>query len=244
MPPADRPLVFTKCAFVWDQGGNLSICLRPESLRRAHRDHAAGRLDAAAFRAEQERSIREAVALQESLGFRAATDGEFRRVSYWSHFVAAVDGLAKILAPGGVLCAGVGAVPGTAPTAEVDRLSALYGVGSDLVLRNLPPVRIHRFCWTPGSPAVADRLVPVSRPSSVPLTSGMHIDSNGVAAAGILAGQPGGHPVGHHDDVAPDRLSRVELVADLAEVLVVGVDVLVVVDRDAGLFHEPVERGM
>jgi phosphatidylserine decarboxylase len=101
---------------------------------------------------------------------------------------ATVDGLAKILAPGGVLCVGVGAVPGTAPTAEVDRLSALYGVGSDLVLRNLPPVRIHRFCWTPGSPAAADRLVPVSRPSSVPLTPGMHIDSNGVAAAGILAG--------------------------------------------------------
>jgi aryl-alcohol dehydrogenase-like predicted oxidoreductase len=33
MPPADRPLVFTKCAFVWDEAGNISVCLRPESLR-------------------------------------------------------------------------------------------------------------------------------------------------------------------------------------------------------------------
>ena len=28
---------------------------------------------------------------------------------------------------------------------EIDRQVALYGVGSDLVLRNVPPVRVHRL---------------------------------------------------------------------------------------------------
>jgi 5-methyltetrahydropteroyltriglutamate--homocysteine methyltransferase len=72
---------------------HIGSLLRPESLRKAHREHAEGRIDAAAFRAEQDRAVREVVALQESLGFRAVTDGEFRRVSYWAHFVEATDGL-------------------------------------------------------------------------------------------------------------------------------------------------------
>ena len=72
---------------------HVGSLLRPDSLRRAFRDFSAGRIDAAAFRAEQDRSIREVVALQEGLGFRAVNDGEFRRVSYWAHFVEATDGL-------------------------------------------------------------------------------------------------------------------------------------------------------
>jgi methionine synthase II (cobalamin-independent) len=72
---------------------HVGSLLRPEALRRAHRDHAAGRIDDASFCAAQDASVRDAVALQESLGFKAVTDGEFRRASYWSHFVGAVDGL-------------------------------------------------------------------------------------------------------------------------------------------------------
>ena len=72
---------------------HVGSLLRPESLRRAYREFSDGRIDAAAFRAEQERSIREVVALQEQLGFRAVNDGEFRRVSYWAHFVEATEGL-------------------------------------------------------------------------------------------------------------------------------------------------------
>ena len=72
---------------------HVGSLLRPEALRRAHRDHAAGRIDDDAFRAAQDAAVRDAVALQESLGFRAVTDGEFRRASYWSHFVEAVEGL-------------------------------------------------------------------------------------------------------------------------------------------------------
>ncbi|HLU32799.1 MAG TPA: phosphatidylserine decarboxylase [Natronosporangium sp.] len=102
-----------------------------------------------------------------------------------------LDGLAKLLKPGGVLAV---AVPALLPTggvgaaAELDRQSALYGAGSDLILRNLPPVRVHRLRWTPGDPALAERMLPVTRPSSIPLTRDLHLDSHGVAAAGITAG--------------------------------------------------------
>jgi methionine synthase II (cobalamin-independent) len=46
------------------------------------------------YREIQDQAIRDAVALQEELGFAVVTDGEFRRSASWSHFVAAVDGLA------------------------------------------------------------------------------------------------------------------------------------------------------
>lgn len=101
-----------------------------------------------------------------------------------------LDTLAKHLAPGGVLTAAVAAVPGwsSGATAELDRQSALYGVGSDLVLRNLPPLRVHRLSWTTPPAELADTLVPVDRPASVPLTRHLRVDSNGVAAAGLAAG--------------------------------------------------------
>ena len=53
--------------------------LRPESLMTAVRDFRDGRIDADAYRAAQDGAIREIIALQESVGLRSATDGEFRR---------------------------------------------------------------------------------------------------------------------------------------------------------------------
>ncbi len=72
--------------------------------------------------------------------------------------------------------------------AELDRQGVLYGVGNDLVLRNNPPVRVYRLRFTPAEAAAAEQLAPAYRPSSVPLSRDMHIDSNGVAAAGIALG--------------------------------------------------------
>lgn len=101
-----------------------------------------------------------------------------------------LDGLAKHLNPGGVVCAAVAAASFLAGDAgaELERQAALYGVGSDLVLRNVPPVRVHRLRYTPVEAALAEDLVPLERPSSVRLTRSMHIDSNGVAAAAICLG--------------------------------------------------------
>jgi phosphatidylserine decarboxylase len=101
-----------------------------------------------------------------------------------------LDELGKHLADGGVLALAVLAVPGldSGATGELDRQQAFSGAGTDLVLRNTPPVRVHRLRYTPGRVASARRLTPAYRPSSVQLTRTMNIDSNGVAAFGIVAG--------------------------------------------------------
>lgn len=101
---------------------------------------------------------------------------------------ALIESLAKYLADGAVLS--VATAPGrtAGAAAELDRQGALHGVGVDLVLRNSPPVRVFRLRFTPADAASAERLAPAYRPSSVPLTRSMHIDSNGVAAAGISLG--------------------------------------------------------
>jgi phosphatidylserine decarboxylase len=101
-----------------------------------------------------------------------------------------VDQLSKLVAEGGLLVIAAVALPGLAggATDELDRIAARQGVGSDLVLRNTPPLRVHRLRFTEADPAVAAKLSPAFRPSSVPLFGSMNIDSNGVAAAGITLG--------------------------------------------------------
>lgn len=101
-----------------------------------------------------------------------------------------VDQLSKVVAPGGMLVIAAVALPGLSggATDELDRIAARQGVGSDLVLRNTPPVRIHRLRFSEADVAVADKLSPAYHPSSVPLFGSMNIDSNGVAAAGICLG--------------------------------------------------------
>ncbi len=72
---------------------HVGSLLRPSELRRAFRDRRSGTIEAAEFSALQDRAIDQAVALQERAGLDVVTDGEFRRASYWSHFVERVDGL-------------------------------------------------------------------------------------------------------------------------------------------------------
>ncbi len=98
-----------------------------------------------------------------------------------------LDEVGKHLAKGGVLCVAVLAAFDAAAE-ELARQADFCGVGSDLVLRNAPPLRVHRLRYTPAATTTAQRLLPAERPSSVPLVGRMHIDSNGVAAAGIALG--------------------------------------------------------
>jgi phosphatidylserine decarboxylase len=106
---------------------------------------------------------------------------------------SAIDGLTKYLAEGGVLSLAAPVVPGftRGAAAELDRQGALFGVGTDLVLANRPPVRVYRLRFSPAAASVARSLAPAYRPSSVPVTRGMHVDSNGVVAAGIALGLAG-----------------------------------------------------
>jgi phosphatidylserine decarboxylase len=104
-----------------------------------------------------------------------------------------LDEVGKHLTEGGVLSVAALAGPGLADGAaeELGRQAAFSGVGTDLVLRNTPPVRVHRLRYTPAPVATAARLTPAYRPSSIRLTRTMNIDSNGVAAAGIALGLAG-----------------------------------------------------
>ncbi len=83
MTPRARP------PFRADHVGSL---LRPVRLRDARTAHAAGTLPADALRAVEDDCIAAAVAKQEAIGLRAATDGEYRR-AYWHYdFVAKLEG--------------------------------------------------------------------------------------------------------------------------------------------------------
>lgn len=78
-----------------DHVGSL---LRPPKLLQAREDHAAGRIDAVELRGIEDEAIRDVVKLQEDVGLRTATDGEFRRASWHMDFIYSLDGVSK--APG------------------------------------------------------------------------------------------------------------------------------------------------
>jgi 5-methyltetrahydropteroyltriglutamate--homocysteine methyltransferase len=71
---------------------HVGSLLRPERLLQAAREARAGTLSAERFRAIQDECVREAVALQENVGLRAVTDGEFRRRGWSAGFIDAVEG--------------------------------------------------------------------------------------------------------------------------------------------------------
>ena len=75
---------------------HIGSFLRPAALLAARDAHAAGRVSADELRAQEDAAIRDFVALQESLGFQAVTDGEFRRSTYTENFTT--SGLSGIVA--------------------------------------------------------------------------------------------------------------------------------------------------
>ncbi len=64
--------------------------LRPEYLREARDAARTGSLDAGELHALEDRAVLEAIALQESAGIQAITDGEFRRTG-WIAFIPMVE---------------------------------------------------------------------------------------------------------------------------------------------------------
>jgi 5-methyltetrahydropteroyltriglutamate--homocysteine methyltransferase len=74
-----------------DQVGSL---LRPAELRDARAQAKVGALPREKLREVEDRSIRQAVERQESLGLRAVTDGEFRRDFWHIDFLKQIDGVA------------------------------------------------------------------------------------------------------------------------------------------------------
>src|SRR5215467_8220517 len=73
-----------------DHVGSL---LRPAALHEARSKAQKGEISAAELRAIEDRAIRQAVALQESVGLQAITDGEFRRGHYLVDFLTGFTGI-------------------------------------------------------------------------------------------------------------------------------------------------------
>jgi 5-methyltetrahydropteroyltriglutamate--homocysteine methyltransferase len=72
---------------------HIGSLLRPKKLTETFRAFKTAAIAPQEFYPVRDEAIRDAIALQEALGFQAVTDGEFRRASYWSHLVGVVDGL-------------------------------------------------------------------------------------------------------------------------------------------------------
>jgi 5-methyltetrahydropteroyltriglutamate--homocysteine methyltransferase len=73
-----------------DHVGSL---LRPRELAEARALHKSGTLSADALKATEDRCIEAAIRKQEELGFRAATDGEYRRAFWHYDFVSGLEGV-------------------------------------------------------------------------------------------------------------------------------------------------------
>ena len=83
-----------KPPFRADHVGSL---LRPPELLQAREDFAEERIDADELRGIEDAAIRDVVALQEAVGLRSVTDGEFRRASWHMDFIYQLDGISKVM---------------------------------------------------------------------------------------------------------------------------------------------------
>src|SRR6185503_6155477 len=75
-----------------DHVGSL---LRPPELLAARAQFKQGALSATQLRTAEDTAIRAAVKLQEELGLRAITDGEFRRTYFHVDFLTQLDGVVE-----------------------------------------------------------------------------------------------------------------------------------------------------
>jgi methionine synthase II (cobalamin-independent) len=78
-----------------DHVGSL---LRPPALLDARARFARGEIDAAVLREAEDVAIRGAVALQQNVGLRAITDGEFRRTYFHIDFLEKIGGMEVVMA--------------------------------------------------------------------------------------------------------------------------------------------------
>ena len=94
----------TKPPFRADMVGSL---LRPEPLKRAREQRAAGAIGADALREVEDREIVKVLARQEQIGLQSATDGEFRRSWWHFDFLSRLDGCELVQLDHGIQFHGV-----------------------------------------------------------------------------------------------------------------------------------------
>ncbi|MDQ6833337.1 MAG: cobalamin-independent methionine synthase II family protein [Chloroflexota bacterium] len=69
--------------------------LRPDYLKEARANHAAGTLNDAAFKQIEDRAVDEAIAMQVRAGVDVISDGEMRRYAFFGHLIEATEGFDK-----------------------------------------------------------------------------------------------------------------------------------------------------
>ena len=102
-----------------DHVGSL---LRPPALQEARAQHAAGTMSAEALRHIEDRCIQEVIRMQEDIGLKAATDGEYRRAFWHFDFLAGLDGIEMVEIESGIQFSGDQQVKpvGPAVTSKID----------------------------------------------------------------------------------------------------------------------------
>ena len=80
----------SKPFFRADHVGSL---LRPQKLLEARANWKGGKLTFEALQNIEDQAIREVVKLQENVGLKAITDGEFRRENWWIDFISQIEGI-------------------------------------------------------------------------------------------------------------------------------------------------------
>ncbi|MGH2870853.1 MAG: 5-methyltetrahydropteroyltriglutamate--homocysteine S-methyltransferase, partial [Solirubrobacteraceae bacterium] len=74
----------------------MGSLLRPQRLRRARDEAAAGTISAAQLREVEDEEIRKLVDMQRAVGLRSATDGELRRGSWHMDFIHQLGGIEQV----------------------------------------------------------------------------------------------------------------------------------------------------
>ena len=74
---------------------HVGSLLRPRALLQARGDAASGAISPDDLRAIEDAAIRDAIAMQEDIGLRSVTDGEFRRASWHMDFIYEIAGVQK-----------------------------------------------------------------------------------------------------------------------------------------------------
>ncbi len=73
----------------------IGSLLRPDYLKQAREQHAAGKLNDAEFKKIEDRAVKEAIDIQLKSGLDVLTDGEMRRYAFFGHLIDATEGYDK-----------------------------------------------------------------------------------------------------------------------------------------------------
>src|SRR3954464_13731983 len=88
----EAPMTVAVPPFRADHVGSL---LRTKEVLQARDDFSQRRITAQQKRAVEDTAIRQVVKMQEDIGLRSATDGEYRRASWHMDFIYQIGGITK-----------------------------------------------------------------------------------------------------------------------------------------------------